>query len=286
MKIITSLLAVALLVAAEAPAQALVFPGGSLANSARSGTYAHMSEAERVAYVTARADQVARMLAVDGDRPVTISPDGVRAIKERLDRYALRAESKSNVPGRDDLATVFARATKAAPIVSRAFSDAELPAAYGLYIAFIESEYNDCLTSRLGSRGVFQFLPATGERYGLGPDDFCDLEKSAAAAARYIADRRADFAGDDVRPLLVVLSYNSGTGYIKKELLPAIEAGGTDRAATFWSMTADPSRYPLTKYFLDEGKGYVPLFFAAAIVGENPADFGLSARPLSVAGSR
>jgi hypothetical protein len=272
MKIASSMLTIAALFACAAPAPAVPSSGA---------TYAQMSDAERTAYVTARAERVAQMLAANGERPVTISADGVRVIKERIDRFVLRMESKSNVPGGDALAAIFARATKAAPVVSRAFRDAGLPPAYGLYIAFIESEYNDCLTSRLGSRGVFQFLPTTGKKYGLEPDDFCNLEKSAAAAARYIADRRAEFAADDVQPLLVLLSYNAGSKYIKTELRPAIDAAGNDPAAAFWGMTADPARYPLTKYFQDEGKGYVPQFFAAAIVGENPEDFGVSAKPLS-----
>jgi hypothetical protein len=281
MKTCTRLLAIALLLACAAPAQAIVFPDANPAKGPSAATYARMSEAERLAYVTARAEAVARMLAVNGEQPVAISPDAARAVKERLDRLADRAGSKSNVPGRDDLTSIMVRAAKAAPVVSRAFEEAGLPAAYGLYIAFIESEYNDCLTSKLGSRGIFQFLPSTGEKYGLGPDDFCDLEKSARAAARYIVDRRAEFAGDKAQALLVLLSYNSGSKYIKTELAPAMAATGMEPADAFWSLTADPSRQSLSKYFQEEGKGYVPLFFAAAIVGENPADFGLRAVPLS-----
>jgi membrane-bound lytic murein transglycosylase D len=285
MQIVSRILALALvLVACGLPGRAAVFTGGDPAGKARS--YSQMSDADRLAYVATRAEAIATLLASNGERPVAVSPEGVRAIKERLDRLAARAGSQANVPGRDDLATVVARAAKAAPVITSAFESAGLPPVYGLYIAFIESEYNDCLTSRLGSRGVFQFLPSTGEKYGLAPDDFCDLEKSAAAASRYIADRRAEFAGEKAQALFVLLSYNSGSKYIKTELLPAIEASGDDSAATFWSMTADPVRYPLSKYFQDEGNSYVPLFFAAAIVGENPADFGLGTKPLSVVGSR
>jgi hypothetical protein len=281
MRFISRSLVLSLALSACAAATAAVPRVVEEPSKAAGTTYGRMSEAERLAYVADRAERVARMLAANGDRQVSVTPDGVRAIKERVDRLAARGDSRSNVPGQDDLATVFARALEAAPTVSRAFDGAGVPAAYGLYIAFIESEYNDCLSSKLGSRGVFQFLPSTGEKYGLGPDDFCDLEKSAAAAARYVADRRAELPSDGAQAVLVLLSYNSGMKYIKGELLPAIEAAGGDPAGAFWSMTADPARYPLSKYFQQEGKAYVPLFFAAAIVGENPADFGVRAKPLS-----
>ena len=33
--------------------------------------------------------------------------------------------------------------------------------------------------------------------------------------------------------------------------------------------------------FRNEGAGYVPMFFAAAIIGENPRNFGLQMQPLS-----
>jgi soluble lytic murein transglycosylase-like protein len=282
MKIVTRFLALAILFAAVAvPSPAAVFRFPEPTDKGAVGAYARMTEAERLDYVAARAERVARMLAVDGEAPVAVTPDGARAIKARLDRLAARAGSQSNVPGKDDIAAVFARATKAAPVVRRAFEEAGLPPAYGLYIAFIESEYNEGLTSGAGSRGVFQFLPSTAAKYGLAPDDLDDLARSAAAAARYVADRRAEFPGGGAQTLFVLLSYNSGSQYIKTELAPTIEAAGGDAAATFWSMAADPVRYPLSKYFQEEGKGYVTLFFAAAIVGENPADFGLGAKPLS-----
>jgi hypothetical protein len=287
MRLLSSVLAFVVVGSANAfPAHAVIHSETSPSQAAAAVSYADMSEAQRLAYVSARAERIARMLALEGERPVAISTDGAQAIKQRLDRYVARAASKSNVPGNESLATVYERAAKAAPTVSRAFKNAGLPSAYGLYIAFIESEYADCLSSKLGSRGVFQFLPATGAKYGLGPDDFCNLEKSADAAARYIVDRRGEFVGDDVQSLLVLLSYNSGSKYIDAELRPAIDAAGGDRAAAFWSMTAEPSRYPLAKYFQEEGKGYVPSFFAAAILGENPHDFGLGATPLSAVGSR
>jgi len=37
----------------------------------------------------------------------------------------------------------------------------------------------------------------------------------------------------------------------------------------------------LSKQFQSENFKYVPKFFAAAIIGENPQDFGLKLQPLS-----
>ena len=41
------------------------------------------------------------------------------------------------------------------------------------------------------------------------------------------------------------------------------------------------NRHRLDESFRNEGAGYVPMFFAAAIIGENPRNFGLKMEPLS-----
>jgi hypothetical protein len=47
----------------------------------------------------------------------------------------------------------------------------------------------------------------------------------------------------------------------------------------FWTLFAN--RETLDDIFRNENAGYVPGFFAAAIIGENPQTFGLEMEPLS-----
>ena len=47
----------------------------------------------------------------------------------------------------------------------------------------------------------------------------------------------------------------------------------------FWTLIANGDK--LSKQFQSENFKYVPKFFAAAIIGENPQDFGLNLQPVS-----
>jgi hypothetical protein len=47
----------------------------------------------------------------------------------------------------------------------------------------------------------------------------------------------------------------------------------------FWTLFAN--RHKLDATFQNESVGYVPAFFAAAIIGENPSAFSLNMPPLS-----
>jgi hypothetical protein len=97
------------------------------------------------------------------------------------------------------------------------------------------------------------------------------------AAAHYMADRIAEL-GDDAQSLtLVLLSYTTGAEWVRETLRKLRESGNYDR--NFWTMF--DKRKELGDKFQNEVAGYVPQFFAAAIIGENPEAFGLDGVPLS-----
>ena len=77
---------------------------------------------------------------------------------------------------------------------------------------------------------------------------------------------------------LAIGSYNSGEGGLSTNLKNALEANETQERS-FWTLVANADK--LSKQFQLENVKYVPKFFAAAIVGENPRDFGLNLQPLS-----
>jgi membrane-bound lytic murein transglycosylase D len=124
---------------------------------------------------------------------------------------------------------------------------------------------------------MFQFLPKTGQRYGLTSQDLLDVEKSANAAARYIADNLKQFKDDPMKEALALLAYNRGEGKTASALQLVLD--DQNRRCSICALTAASSR--LDEMFQKENVHYVPNFLAAAIIGENPQAFGLQQQPLS-----
>jgi len=77
---------------------------------------------------------------------------------------------------------------------------------------------------------------------------------------------------------LVLLSYNRGAGSVLEELRLLRETD-VHYERNFWTLFAN--RDKLDQTFRNESAYYVPAFFAAAIIGENPQAFRLSTPPLS-----
>lgn len=85
-------------------------------------------------------------------------------------------------------------------------------------LVIIETNAKRGLVSRVGARGPWQFMPATGQEYGLSTAndfaDFNDWNKSTDAAARYLRK-----LGDFLHSWdLAVMAYNHGPGNIKKHM--------------------------------------------------------------------
>jgi soluble lytic murein transglycosylase-like protein len=248
--------------------------------SAPARLYAQMSKAKRVAYVEARAREVSAMLSDPGGASIAITPDAIRLIQFELDSYIGRVDSDASQPWRESMGNVLARGAANAPAIRRAFEAEGVPVVAGLYLAMIESEYNACLESPMGARGMFQFLPKTGSLYGVAPEELCDLEKAAPAAARYIRDRRAEFGTDPVGSVLALLSYNQGQGQTRQVFQTVLAmTAPEEKGQELWSVLARPEEKGATRDV--ERTRYVPRFFAATIIGENPADFGIQGQPLS-----
>ncbi|MGB3544623.1 transglycosylase SLT domain-containing protein [Rubrivirga sp.] len=153
------------------------------------------------------------------------------------------------------------------------------------YLALQESDFNTRAVgppTRWGhAKGAWQFIPQTGERYGLEPgplvstnqydpmDERHDFNLAADAAARYLHDiytRISQASG-----LLVCASYNWGEGRIQRNM----RGIANDPASrTYWRfLTEYRNRMP------NETKDYVMKIFAAAVVGQNPRLFGIDMDP-------
>ncbi len=80
---------------------------------------------------------------------------------------------------------------------------------------------------------------------------------------------------------LAVASYNEGEGGLSTNLMKALNAARSsdNPERSFWIMVAHEEI--LSDQFQRENIKYVPHFFGAAIVGENPRVFGVDLLPIS-----
>ena len=249
-------------------------------------TYQAMSDAEKNQYVKAKAEKVARII---GNRSgESIPPAAIVKIRRFLDSYVsrIRRAKKNDCSGKgwlsSDMVSILERARKNAPFIIRAFNKRGIDPQVGLYLAMIESEHCPCLQSYTGPLGMFQFTRATGKRHGLdtrrgaspsNPDERCQPEPAARAAASYMKSLTGRIGTGPLSIPLAIASYNSGEGGLGKNLRIALEANESQERS-FWTLVANSEK--LAEQFQRENIKYVPKFFAAAIIGENPRDFGIS----------
>lgn len=252
------------------------------------GRYQDMSDADKDRYIAVKAEKLARIIGNQKADP--IPPQAVATIKSDLNGYVNRLKQSTNdncSQGswvRSDFVSVINRATKTSPFIIRSFRGEGLEPQIGIYVAMIESEHCSCLTSTTGAKGMFQFLASTWKDYDPdnNPENRCVPEKAAKAGAMYmkVLITRYGTAPDGV--LLAIASFNSGQGNLSKNL-DKVLSGSVGENRSFWTLMANKSVLEgrAGEQFKGENIRYVPKFFASAIIGENPADFGLSTRPLS-----
>jgi membrane-bound lytic murein transglycosylase D len=129
-----------------------------------------------------------------------------------------------------------------------------------VYLAMIESGFNPKAYSTASASGPWQFIYATGGRYGLKSnywvDERRDPEKSTIAATKYLRDLFDQFGCW----YLAAAGYNAGEGRIGRAILK-------HNTSDFWE---------LAKYnaLPKETREYIPKLIAAAIIAKEPEKFG------------
>ncbi len=238
--------------------------------------YQQMTQTERATFVASESRLIARRLS---GKEYNFTPAFEAEIAKSIEFYANRiGNNQGDELRKDDMRLVFERGLTHAPTLAKAFRANNLSPLYGLYIPLIESEYVNVKTpNSVGAIGMFQFLPKTGQRYGLTTDELLDVEKSADAAARYITNSLDVFKDDAMKEVLALLSYNRGTTGVRRDLQQIIN--DQNKRCSICALTA--ASETLDETFQIENVFYVPRFFAAAIIGENPATFALNMQPLS-----
>ena len=236
--------------------------------------YEDMSRAERLAFVGEQARRIAREMS---GSQYEFTPEFEADIQRMVTHYSQRVGNRDR-SGKTDLRLVAERGRAHAPTLIAAFRARNISPLFGLYLPWIESEYINLESPNLmGAVGMFQFLPSTGEHYGLSASELLDIGKSADAAARYINDCLETFRNDPMKEALALLSYTQGAPKTERDL--KVLLNDQNKRCSICALTSDRSKRDET-YKL-ENAFYVPLFFAAAIIGENPQTFGLQTQPLS-----
>lgn len=128
------------------------------------------------------------------------------------------------------------------------------------YLPIIESALNPKATSRMGAKGLWQFMFTTGKLYGLKANNYIDERfdptKSTTAALLYLKDLYDMFQSWE----LAIAAYNCGPGNVKKAIMRS--GGSTD----FWKI------YP---WLPRETRGYLPGFIAASYIMTYYEDHGI-----------
>ncbi len=131
-----------------------------------------------------------------------------------------------------------------------------------VWLAMIESGFDQTARSPAGAVGLWQFMPETGKLYGLPQDRFVDeridVTAETEAAADFLNDLHRRFGNWD----LAMASYNMGYAGV-------IAAERRYNTNDFWTLSKLEGSLPW------ETTLYVPKILAAAVVMKNPKVFGL-----------
>jgi membrane-bound lytic murein transglycosylase D len=131
----------------------------------------------------------------------------------------------------------------------------------------VESAFEPFAYSSARASGLWQFIPGTGNRFGLPQnwwyDGRRDVVESTRAALDYLQYLHDEFQGDW---LLAIAGYNCGEGCVARAVRNNIAAG---KPVTFWDL-----RLP------SETRAYVPKLLAMKRVVQEPMALGLEFSPI------
>jgi len=214
--------------------------------------------------ITASAPAIAQSSADNADIPITVSLDIPRSVefcgkKISLERYDMRERFD-----REQLAFMYMHSTSLQlikranlffPIIEPILKANGIPDDFK-YLAAVESALDPRALSPAKAAGIWQFMDATGRRYGLEINSEVDeryhVEKATVAACKYLKeayDKYGDWA-------TVAASYNAGMQKISSE---------QDKQAVSSSFDM---------LLVDETSRYVFRILAAKRFLENPQSFG------------
>ncbi len=165
------------------------------------------------------------------------------------------------------------RQTRYGPLIRQKLREGGLPEDV-TYLALIESWYDPHAYSKAAAVGMWQFMARTARGMGLRVDWWVDERRdpvrSTEGAVRLLKSLRDQFGS----MYLAAAAYNGGDGRVARGL---VRLGGTldgvEGEDRFFTL-AD------TRYLRPETRDYVPKLIAAALVGKEPARYGVTVESL------
>jgi membrane-bound lytic murein transglycosylase D len=199
-----------------------------------------------------RAQAAAAVAAESPDLPIELN----EPVLSCIDLYQGRL--------RDWFEAALSRGQRYLPHIREVFKQEGIPQDLA-YVALVESAFKPTAYSRARARGVWQFVGATGKRYGLKQDwwidERSDPEKATRAAARYLKELHELFGDWN----LALAGYNAGEMKVIRRLKRY-------KVSDFWALRQ-------TRGLRRETKNYVPLVHAAIVLAKSPERYGFQIEP-------
>jgi membrane-bound lytic murein transglycosylase D len=209
-----------------------------------------------VSDLPASAESFAQAMAAVEAEPHDLPVELNDAVLSCIDLYQGRL--------RDWFQEALSRGQQYLPEIRRVFAEEGIPQDLA-YLALVESAFKTTAYSRAKAKGVFQFISATGKRYGLRVDwwvdERSDPDKATRAAARYLKDLYGLFGDWN----LAMAGYNAGEGKVLRGM-------SRYRKSDYWELRK-------TRALRPETKNYVPLIHAAIVIAKAPERYGFVAAP-------
>jgi membrane-bound lytic murein transglycosylase D len=263
----------------------LTAPGGAYATPALAEAYRRTLQAVQVQEVEALAagdgftETQSERAAIDDVGDVTLDSlysGEIRAIAEealRREPTDLKIELNDPVlscidlyqgPLHDWFENALGRGAKYIPRIREVFAAEGVPQDLA-YLALVESAFHNRALSTAKAKGMWQFMPETGRRYGLAQDwwvdERSDPDKATRAAARYLRELYELFGDWN----LALAAYNAGEGRVSR----AMDRYG---AGDFWTLSR-------VSNLAQETRNYVPMIHAAIVVARAADRYGFDIAP-------
>jgi len=128
-------------------------------------------------------------------------------------------------------------------------------------LPMVESAFNPVAVSVSRASGIWQFMPSTGDHYGLKRNFWFDSRRDVVAATNGALDYLQKLYGDFGDWQLALAAYNWGEGNVAKAVAKSEKAG----RPTDYASLAMP----------DETRNYLPKLQAVKNIVRDPAKYGL-----------
>lgn len=224
--------------------------------------------------------EAARMFGAEAPPPVTdtMTAPGAPVWDIDVRSYETRARVEDYVRifsgrARGVFEVALQRQTRYGPMIRERLRRIGLPEDM-IYLALVESWFNPHAYSRAAAVGMWQFMAGTGRGMGLRVDWWMDERRdpvrSTEAAARLLLGLREQFGS----LYLAAAAYNGGSGRVSRGLARHADAlDGVEGEDRFFALAEQ-------SYLRPETRDYVPKIIAAALVGGEPARYGVTVEPL------